>query len=112
MRNIKIKQFLKELYIGGTKSKNELLQSHPLQWISGNVSIPVWKVSYKYNLQNGKEKQHNKYIILPEYSTDEDIMSQLKIWVESYNNIHPYRSLSNVEILDMKFMDSVELILE
>lgn len=86
-------------------------QCHPKQIISENVSIPIWKVKYKYNTARGNPKTATKYLILEECAwdmVDNEFMSHIK----SINEKYPERKLSNVEILDAEFMGKVYISLE
>ena len=89
----------------------ELKQCHPKQIISEDISIPIWKVEYKYNTARGNPKTATKYLFLEESAwdmVDNEFMSHIK----SINEKYPERKLSNVEILDAEFMGKVYISLE
>ena len=59
---------------------------HPKQIISEEVSIPIWKVEYKYNTARGNPKTATKYLFLSSMplSFTTSIVSQLLPSFEPY----------------------------
>ena len=89
----------------------EFKQCHPKQIISEEVSIPIWKVKYSYNTNRGNPKTATKYLFLEESAWDM-VENEFMDYIESMNEKHPERKLSNVEILDAEFMGKVYISLE
>lgn len=89
----------------------EFKEAHPKQIISTEVPIPVWKVTYKYKTNRDNDKTAIKYVILKEDGWDLIDMEFMK-HIEEENRKHPERKISNVAILDTKFLGEVFLQLE
>lgn len=89
----------------------EFKKCHPKQIISEDVLIPIWKVEYKYNTARGNPKTATKYLFLEESAWD-IIDNEFMNYIESLNERHPERELSNVEILDAEFMGKICIPLE
>lgn len=89
----------------------EFKKCHPKQIISEDVLIPIWKVKYKYNTARGNPKTATKYLFL-EKSAWDIVDNEFMNYIESLNERHPERKLSNVEILDAEFMGKIYIPLE
>ena len=89
----------------------EFKQCHPKQIISEEVSIPIYKVKYSYNTNSVYPKSSTKYLFLEESAWDM-VENEFIDYIESMNEKHPERKLSNVEILDAEFMGKVYISLE
>ena len=89
----------------------EFKEAHPKQIISTEITIPVWKVTYKYKTNRNNLKSATKYIILNENGWDL-VDSIFKEHIEKENRKHPERKISNVAILDIEFLGEVFLQLE
>lgn len=99
---MKILELLNESTINDSKV-DEVLHCHPKQIIDGELSIPVWKVNYTYTTARNNKKIAEKYMFLEE--TAWDLVDQnFKNYIEDFNEKHPERKLSNVEILDTEFL--------
>ncbi len=101
---------LKECFINDS-DMTEFKNIHPKQLVSDIIPIPIWKIHYSYCTARGNPKEANKYIIRDESAWD-CIDGEFKHYIEKYNEKHPERKLSNVEILDISFMGEAVLELE
>ena len=90
---------------------SEFKEAHPKQIASTEIPIPIWKVTYKYKTNRDNDKTAIKYVILKEDSWDL-IDNEFMKYIEEMNRKHPERKLSNVTILDTKFLGEVFLQLE
>ncbi len=91
--------------------KEEFINCHPKQIISERIPIPIWEVLYRYKTARGNDKIATKYMILEEFSWDM-IDNEFKNYITEFNEKHPERKLSNVEILDSTFLGKVYIPLE
>ena len=89
----------------------EFTNCHPKQIISNQIPIPIWEVLYRYKTARGNDKTATKYMILEEFSWDM-IDNEFKNYITEFNERHPERKLSNVEILDSTFLGKVYILLE
>lgn len=90
---------------------NEFKNCHPKQIINKEIAVPIWKVNYSYKTIRNNQKNAIKYLILKEDSWDL-IENEFNNYIENQNEKYPERKLSNVEILDIKFLGYVYLPLE
>lgn len=81
----------------------EFIKCHPKQIISEHIPVPIWEILYRYKTARGNDKTATKYIILEEFSWDV-VESEFKNYIAEFNEEHPERKLSNVEILDSTFL--------
>lgn len=86
---------------------DEVLNCHPKQILNEELEIPVWKITYRYLTRRGNEKTAVKYIFLDEYSWDR--IDQFKLVKE---DIRAEKQVSNVQILDAKFLGKLYIPLE
>lgn len=89
----------------------EFKTCHPKQIMSEDIPIPIWKIIYRYKTTRGNDKTATKYIILEECSWDM-IDDEFQHYIAEFNEKHPERKLSNVEILDSVFLGKVYIPLE
>lgn len=89
----------------------EFTKCHPKQIISDQITIPIWKIIYRYKTTRGNDRTATKYIILEECSWDM-IDDEFQHYIAEFNEKHPERKLSNVEILDSVFLGKVYIPLE
>lgn len=89
----------------------EFKHCHPRQVISEEIPIPIWRVKYRYDTARGNLKTVTKYIFLEESAWDM-VENEFMNYIESMNEKHPERKLSNVEILDAEFIGKVYISLE
>ena len=100
---------ISELQLNCTYNNSDLEEftnCHPKQIIS-----PIWKDLYRYKTARGNDKTATKYMILEEFSWDM-IDNEFKNYITEFNEKHPERKLSNVEILDSTFLGKVYIPLE
>lgn len=100
-----------EVGIGGTLPAGEryrglIKKLHPSQILTGYISVPLYEVTYSYHTVRGNYRVANKYMLLRLVHEDVDfeIDMVLRDWVESRNKAHPYRLISNVDILEIKLI--------
>lgn len=89
----------------------ELKYCHPLQIANKEITIPVWKIEYKYKTARGNPKKAIKYLFLKEDGWDM-VDNEFMKYIEQQNEKSPERKISNVEILDAEFMGNIYLPLE
>lgn len=89
----------------------EFKTCHPKQIMSEDIPIPIWKIIYRYKTTRGNDRTATKYIILEECSWDM-IDDEFQHYITEFNEKHPERKLSNVEILDSVFLGKVYIPLE
>jgi hypothetical protein len=106
-----MQQTISKLQNISTNTKQSLLNTHPSQWLNNEIKFPIWKIKYSYITNRGNKKEHIKYLIADEQSWDL-IDPMFDRWLDDFNDKHPERMLSNVEILDTEFMDEYLLPLE
>lgn len=90
---------------------NEFKNCHPKQIINKEIPIPIWKINYSYNTIRNNQKIAIKYLILKEDGWDL-VENEFNNYIEVQNEKYPERKLSNVEILDTKFLGYIYLPLE
>lgn len=76
---------------------------HPLQIIGDNIKIPLWEIKYRYKTNRGNDKEAIKYISLDESSWDL-VEIEFNCYIDEFNETHPDRMLSNVEILETNYL--------
>lgn len=109
---MKIQEFLKELKYKETNKNIERVKlSHPLQWVETTISIPVWEIRFRYRSRN-KYKEHIKYIIASKEICNNKIEEYFNTYINKYNKKYPFRAMSSIEILDMSFLNGIELFIE
>lgn len=109
---MRIKSFLKELkYKEANEQIEKVKLSHPLQWVETTIPIPVWEVRFKYRIKN-KYKEHVKYVVASEETCKEEIRNYFNKYMKKYNAKHPFRAMSNIEILDISFLNGIELFIQ
>lgn len=123
---IKINHFFMEcgfenLYTAGNKFdeglKRFFIGMHPSQWIGKKVKIPIYKIRYSYFTARGNYRIGEKYFMRTEaYDSIEgiDILADmyLRDWVEERNKNHPYKKISNVEILDIEHISNAVVFIQ
>lgn len=89
----------------------EFVEAHPRQIIGDTIDVPIWKILYKYTTKRNNNKCATKYIILDENSWD---LVEIKFnnYIAEINEKYPERAVSNVEILETKFLGKVFLSLD
>ena len=105
---------ISELQLNCTYNNSDLEEftnCHPKQIISDQIPIPIWGILYRYKTARGNDKTATKYMILEEFSWDM-IDNEFKNYITEFNEKHPERKLSNVEILDSTFLGKVYIPLE
>ena len=67
------------------EQKEELQNTHPLQWLKTEIKIPICKITYSYITVRDNDKKHTKYIIADENSWDlvENIFNQ---WIDKISS--------------------------
>lgn len=91
---------------------NEVKAAHPKQVISNEIEIPVWKISYKYLTQRNNEKEAVKYLLNKSEAEWDGVENDFKWYINNFNESNPDRQLSNVEILDIEYLDKLIIDLE
>ena len=98
-----------EIGIGGnlpaTEEYREFIKRlHPAQVLTGRLTTPLIEVKYSYITVRGNYRTAKKYLLMRLFHEDVDleIDMELRDWVGAYNKSHPYRKISNVEILEIK----------
>lgn len=76
---------------------------YPLQIIGDNIKIPLWEIKYRYKTNRGNDKEAIKYISLDESSWDL-VETEFYCYIDKFNETHPGRVLSNVEILETNYL--------
>lgn len=109
--NIKIKDIVNNLTDIDNMTKEKLQQTHPKQWLNEIIKIPVWEIRYSYTTIRNNHKTYYKYLIASEIEW-EVVENEFNYWLEDFNNSNPERKLSNVEILDTKFLGEFSLEVE
>lgn len=90
---------------------NEFKECHPKQIIDLELTIPVWKIEYRYRTNRGNDKEAVKYLF--RHHADWDIAERdFHLYIDRFNEEHPERMLSNVKILDAYYLGKVYLKLE
>ncbi len=86
-----------------TETTERLYKVHPAQVI-GEIKVPLFKVVYSYITNKGNIKKHEKFIFLIQEHEDCFMEIEMKFddWVKDYNASHPYRAISNVQILEVE----------
>lgn len=100
-----------EVGIGGTLPATEEYRTfiknlHPAQILTGFLSAPLYEVRYSYITSGKNHRITNKYILLRLVHEDVDfeIDMAMRDWANENNKAHPYRKISNVEILEIKLI--------
>lgn len=100
-----------EVGIGGnlpaTEEYREFIKKlHPAQILTGYLSAPFYEVRYSYITSRGNYRTANKYMLLRQVHEDVDVEIDMAMqdWVNGRNKAHPYRKISNVEILEIKLI--------
>jgi hypothetical protein len=102
--------FLNQCFINDSE-QTQFKNCHPKQIISDVIPIPIWKIHYSYTTQRGNFKEANKYIIKDEKYWD-GVENEFNQYIQSENEKHPERKISNVEILDLLYLGEAVLELE
>lgn len=89
----------------------ELKDCHPKQIINEEITVPVWKIEYKYKTARDNFKKATKYLFLKENGWDM-VDNEFRKYIEQQNEKSPERKISNVEILDAEFIGNIYLPLE
>ena len=107
---MKIKELLSMCTLSDS-SLSEVLNAHPLQFISKELGIPVWEVKYKYLTQRNNKKEATKYIFLHESEWD-GVDNEFNLYIDRFNEENLDRQLSNVEILEENYLGEFVLPIE
>lgn len=108
---MKIKNIIDNLIEIDNDIKNELQKAHPKQWLNEVIKIPIWKIKYEYTTVRNNHKIYYKYFIADE--TDWDLIEpEFNFQLKCFNENNPERKLSNVQILDIKFLGDFSLPIE
>lgn len=98
-----------EIGIGGNlpateKYRDFIKKLHPSQILTGRLTVPFYEVEYSYITKRGNFRTAKKYILLRLEHEDVnfEIDMELRDWVEEQNRKHPYRKISNVDILEIR----------
>lgn len=90
---------------------DEFKTCHPKQIASDMIPIPVSKIKYKYLTNRGNPKEAIRYMFFDESEWD-SVENEFFIYINSENEKHPERKISNVEILDIDFIGKIYIELE
>lgn len=108
---MELKELLNNLTDISKQDRAELLNTHPLQWLDKRIRVSVWKIKYSYTTNRGNNKEHTKYMFGDSNAWDL-VENVFNLWIEEFNINYPNRSISNVKILDVVFMDEFTLSLD
>lgn len=89
----------------------EVKNCHPRQIVSEVIPIPTWKIKYKYTTAYGNLKKAVKYMFLDKNAWD-SVDQEFMNYIKEFNEKHPERTISNVEILDAVYFGKLYLELE
>ena len=89
----------------------DVLNAHPLQFITKEIEVPVWEIKYSYLTQRNNSKEAVKYIFKNELYWD-GVENEFNLYIEEFNRKNPDRKLSNVEILETNYLGEFILELE
>lgn len=93
-----------DLYQDSEKNK-ELLHDISLKLIPTKINLNIWEVKYSYKTKRGNQKENHKYVIADD-GTDARI--DFINYIDKFNNENQHRSLSNVKILDVKYVGQIQ----
>ncbi|MGL4801923.1 MAG: hypothetical protein ACRC18_06630 [Cetobacterium sp.] len=93
-----------DLYQDEEKNK-ELLHDISLKLIPTKINLNIWEIKYSYKTKRGNQKENHKYAIATD-STDAKV--DFLNYIDKFNNENQHRSLSNVKILDVKYVGQLE----
>jgi hypothetical protein len=68
-------------------------------------------VHYSYLTQRNNKKEADKFIIKDEHYWD-GVENEFNLYIQSENEKHPERKISNVEILDISYLGEATIELE
>lgn len=91
-----------------------LLKTHPKQFISSDVEIPLYEITYSYATNRGNLREGTKFFFssyMPQDSFELEVMAEGKLmqWVDSFNFDNPHRRIGNVEILSVRLVAASKL---
>lgn len=98
----------------GQEVLEQLKDMHPLQVINNSVTIPLYCVTYEYDTVRRNRRIGKKYFFGNVGGSDpyeQEVMAEtyLSRWVDNFNSGHPYRAISNVEILEVVHLANAHL---
>jgi len=100
----------KEVFIRKCKLQDSVLEDflncHPSQIIPDGIELPITEVEYSYQTKRGNYKTTKKYLFLCEQDWDLAEM-EFKEYIRRFNERHEDREISNVQILDIKYLGKV-----
>ena len=102
---------------GGTLPATEEYRScmkklHPTQVLNTQIIIPMYRVRYRYMTQRGNLRKGTKFFFAvagDHPDMDFEIEMKLEDWVDEIKRNAPFRSISNVKILDIDLIAYAEL---
>jgi hypothetical protein len=94
---------IKSLKFDDSDVCEEMQSLHPLQIISDDIEVPIWRIKYSYLTQRGNKKEATKYLFKDESCYD-CIDNEFNLYIQRFNEEHQDRMLSNVEILDAEYI--------
>ncbi len=90
----------------GSEVLQQLRDMHPMQILNSSIAIPLFCITYRYDTIRGNRRTGKKFFfgdVGGSGSYEQEIMADtyLSRWVDDFNRVHPYRTISNVEILEV-----------
>ena len=100
-----------EVAVGGTlpataEYREFIKKLHPAQILTGRLTTPLLEVTYSYVTNRGNYKVAKKYLLLHSLheEVDFEVDMELRDWADAQNKSHPYRRISNVQILEINLI--------
>lgn len=83
----------------------ELPKDFNFKFIEKKITFKVYKVKYTYKTNKGNPKENEKYLI-----ADYEERAKLDFieYINNFNKEKPFRAISNVKILDIELIGTVE----
>lgn len=108
-----------EVCIGGTlpateEYRNFIKKLHPKQFLNSQIVIPLYRVRYSYMTKRGNLRNGTKFFLATTDHPEMDFEIEMKLedWAKETKRDTPYRSVSNVTILDIDRIAYAELSLQ
>lgn len=103
--NIYLKWVMKMRIDKTDKIDFELPEDFNLKFIEKKIILKVYKVRYTYKTNKGNPKENEKYLIA---DYEEQVKLDFIEYINNFNIEKPFRAISNVKILDVELMGTVE----
>lgn len=108
-----------EVCNGGTlpateEYRNFIKKLHPKQFLNSQIVIPLYRVRYSYMTKRGNLRNGTKFFLATTDHPEMEFEIEMKLedWVKEIKRDTPYRSVSNVKILDIDRIAYAELSLQ